>query len=114
MVAILADQLKLFMRNGDNINAFLISRLIDLKAVETAPLMKQAFAADLVDTNVVGDWEDVQVKLGFLSKRKTPYPRAVWPLIDPRELAPRTPVIQTNPNSRQARRKAEREARKKK
>jgi hypothetical protein len=59
------------------LNGFIISYLVDLEAVEAAPLMKRAFEADRVDLAVMGDWEDVQIRLGLLEERKTPPKRAV-------------------------------------
>jgi hypothetical protein len=56
------------------LNGCLISDLIDLKAVEAAPLMARAFEARRVDLSVAGDWEDVQVELGLLAQRETPQP----------------------------------------
>jgi hypothetical protein len=35
-------------------------------------LIEQAFQADKVDTLIMGDFEDVQVDLGILEKRRTP------------------------------------------
>ncbi len=49
------------------INGFLISNLVKLKAVEAAPLIERAFAADRVDEFIVGDWDDVQAELGLKS-----------------------------------------------
>ena len=46
-------------------NGFLIRYLIKLQAVEAAPLMERAFAADRADLSIVGDWEDAQVDLGL-------------------------------------------------
>jgi len=48
------------------------SDIVDLKAVEHAPLMEQAFAADSVDLFVGGDWEETQVELGLKRARTTP------------------------------------------
>jgi hypothetical protein len=47
------------------LNGFLISDLIDLKAVEAAPLIEQAFSASAVEETVAGDWDEVQVELGL-------------------------------------------------
>jgi len=58
---------------GDEIlNGSLIDDLIELKAVESAPVIERAFAAERVDPMFVGDWEDVQVDLGLLDERTTP------------------------------------------
>jgi hypothetical protein len=122
VVAILSNQLTLFKQNDPDLNAFLISYMIDLQAVEVAPLMEQAFAADCVELFVAGDWEDVQVELGLLLARKTRPKPFAWLGVQPREpalqpparpQAPSPQVAQANPQSRQARRKAEREAAKK-
>ena len=67
-VAILSEQLEQFTENEPDFNAFLILALVKLGAKEAAPLMEQAFAAERVNPIVMGDWEDVQVRLGL----KTP------------------------------------------
>jgi len=74
-VAALSNQLERFAENGEDLNAFLISWLLDLHAVEAASVMEKAFAADEVDLSVQGDWEEVQIELGLLDKRITPRPR---------------------------------------
>lgn len=73
-VAILSDELARFAEQDDDFNALLIGELCTLAAVEAAPLMEQAFAAQAVDLTVVGDWEDVQIELGLLQQRLTPRP----------------------------------------
>jgi hypothetical protein len=70
-VAAVMDQLRAWPGQHETINAFLISDLIDLGAVEAAPLMEAAFAGEAVDESVAGDWEDVQVEMGLLSERIT-------------------------------------------
>lgn len=75
-VAALSCQLEQFAENGEDLNGFLISGLLDLNATEAAPVMEQAFAADVVDLSVQGDWEEVQIELGLLDKRITPRPRS--------------------------------------
>jgi hypothetical protein len=71
-VTILSRQLERFTENDPSLNGFLISYLVDLRAVEAAPSMERAFAADRVDLSILGDWEDVQVELGLKAARKTP------------------------------------------
>ena len=73
-MAILSQQLEQFAQQEDNFNAFLVGYLIDLKGVEAAPIIEQAFAANKVDLLVQGDWEDVQIYLGLLNERITPPP----------------------------------------
>jgi HEAT repeat protein len=72
MVALLTRQLEAWERQDTCLNSFLVGDLVDLEAVEAAPLMERAFAAGRVDPVVYGDWEDVRVELGLLPERKTP------------------------------------------
>jgi len=60
-----------FEKNEPDLNGFLIANLLDLKAVEAAPVIERAFAADCVDPTIAGDWEDVQVEFGLIESRKT-------------------------------------------
>ena len=70
-VAAMIRQLESFEEQDEVFNAFIISSLMDLNAVESAPVMERVFAADMVDTTIAGDWDDVQVELGL----KEPGPR---------------------------------------
>jgi hypothetical protein len=70
--------LEQYTENGETINAFLISYLVDLKAVEAAPLVERAYQADVVDLSVLGDFEDFQIEVGLLKERLTPPPRFYW------------------------------------
>jgi hypothetical protein len=71
-VARLTAQLEKFAEQSETLNAFLISPLLDLRAIEAAPLMERAFAAERVDEMVAGDWEDIQIELGLKTKRGHP------------------------------------------
>ena len=71
-VAALARSLELFEQNDEALNAFIIGDLVDLKAVEQIELIEKAFIAGRVDEMVGGDFEDVQIELGIMDKRKTP------------------------------------------
>lgn len=71
-VAGLAAALEAYQQNDESLNGFIIWALLDLKAVEHLGLIERAFNADKVDESIVGDFEDVQVDLGVLAKRKTP------------------------------------------
>jgi len=93
-VSLLAAQLEKFQENGETLNGCIISDLVDLEAVECAPLMEQAFAARRVDLFVGGDWEDTQIELGLKRARTTPpdyddlfgflEPKPTWkPPVDP-------------------------------
>lgn len=54
------------------LNGNLVSDLITLHAVEAAPIIERAFAADRVDKTMAGDLEDVQIALDLREKRDTP------------------------------------------
>ena len=53
------------------LNGFFICELCDLKAVEVAKEIEQAFINNRVDLTIVGDWNEAQVYLG-LKKRFEP------------------------------------------
>lgn len=75
VVDIISGKLEHFAEQGRQLNACLVANLaMDLHAVETAPIIEQAFAADAVDLSFVGDWEAVQIELGLLEARLTPEP----------------------------------------
>ena len=68
----LCEQLARFATESGELNAIVICELMDLHAVEAAPLIEQAFAAERVEESVCGDWEDVAIELGLKSKREKP------------------------------------------
>jgi Protein of unknown function (DUF1186) len=74
VIAILTDQLRHFAEQDRVVNGFLVEALCTFKAVESAAVIEQAFAADTVDLWVLGDWEEAQILLGLLEKRVTPAP----------------------------------------
>jgi hypothetical protein len=63
--AVLTQLLEHFEENSEEVNATLIVGLVKLQAVDAAPLIERAFAANKVDTLYMGDWDDVQVELGL-------------------------------------------------
>jgi hypothetical protein len=77
-VEVLMRQLEAWPAQSEWLNGVLIDYLVELRAVEAAPLMEAAFAAERADTMIRGDWEDVQVDLGLLSERITPPSRPDW------------------------------------
>jgi hypothetical protein len=77
VVDALTETLERFAKLDPTLNAFLISFLVDLDAVEAVSLIERAFEAEKVDYGLMGDWEDVQVRLGLLDERETPPPNAV-------------------------------------
>jgi hypothetical protein len=74
IVAIITDRLRCFADQERVVNGFLVCALCDLKAVESAAVIEQAFAARTVDLSVMGDWEEAQILLGLLEERVTPEP----------------------------------------
>lgn len=51
-----------------------VAYLLDLEAIEVAPVMEAAFAAGDVDLSIAGDWEDAETELGLRTERSTPPP----------------------------------------
>lgn len=70
--ALLAKQLEDWAHQSRRLNAWLVLHLVEMEAVDAAPLMEAAFAAGAVETAISGDWEGVQVELGLLPERATP------------------------------------------
>jgi hypothetical protein len=71
-VARLSAQLERFAEQSETLNAFLISPLWDLQAVEALPVIERAFASGRVDESVNGDFEDVQIEFGLKTQREHP------------------------------------------
>lgn len=67
----LAAAIKQAENNHPSLNGFILANLLDLKAVEAAPEIEEAFTADAIDPVIAGDWEDVQVEFGLLKARIT-------------------------------------------
>ena len=64
VVDVLAGQLEQFANHPESLNSFLVSYLMDLKATEAAVVIERAFAADRVDSWIVGNWDKVRTQLG--------------------------------------------------
>jgi hypothetical protein len=54
------------------VNAFSLSCLAELKAVEAAPLAEEIFKSGRAELEVAGDYEDYQIRVGLLKRRLTP------------------------------------------
>ncbi len=65
VVDVLTEQLARPDQDDGGINGFLIDKLIDLKAKESAAAIKAAFYARRVDPTIVGDWYAVRDDLGL-------------------------------------------------
>ena len=80
-IAPMLQQLESFAENDIDLNTILIGSLLDLKAIEAAPLIEQALAAEQVDEFMVGSWAGIQVELGL--KQASDF--------DPEDLKPKMP-----------------------
>ncbi len=67
----LMSTLQDYQKDDETVNAFTLSFLSDLKAVEAAPLAEKIFNADKAELEVAGDYEDYQIRVGLLEKRLT-------------------------------------------
>ena len=78
--AILTNQLTKTTENDAGINANIIHALVGFRAMDSLPVIEQAFATDNVDLMVRGDWDDVLVDLGLKepdpNKKRPPLPFA--------------------------------------
>ncbi len=70
--------LREYRTNDPVLNAFILSYLADMHAVEAGSLAREAFAADRVDLSVAGDYEDFQVEVGLLKERRTKRDFGKW------------------------------------
>ncbi len=78
-VGIIVEALENYPEQDESLNAFLISDLVGLNAVEHIDLIEQAFASGRVDEMVRGDVEDIKIELGLLTERITPHrPPKSW------------------------------------
>lgn len=64
-VSVLTRELQQFLTNDPDLNASLITDLVDLKAVESISVIREAFANHRVDLFFAGDLEDVEIDLGL-------------------------------------------------
>jgi hypothetical protein len=71
-VQALTSTLQDYQNDDETVNAFTLSYLADLKAVEAAPLAEEIFKADRAELEVAGDYEDYQIEVGLLEERLTP------------------------------------------
>ncbi|HLO88413.1 MAG TPA: HEAT repeat domain-containing protein [Nostocaceae cyanobacterium] len=71
-VAILTQQLEKCAEEDPEFNAGIVGELVDLKAVESAPVIESAFAAEKVALYWMGDWDEVQVSLGLKTRAEVP------------------------------------------
>jgi hypothetical protein len=89
-VGILAEQLRHHAEQEPETNAYLVSALADMAAKETLPLIKEAYKADDVDTDVAdlfsvrGDMGDLsEEERGELDRRESAWLRGENPDVEP-------------------------------
>lgn len=63
---VLSKQLEDWRDQSPQLNAYLVSYLVELSDTGSAPVMEAAYEAGRVDVTITGDWEEVQVALGLL------------------------------------------------
>jgi hypothetical protein len=68
----LISTLQDYQNDDVTVNAFTLSYLAELKAVEAAPLAEEIFKAGRAELEVAGDYEDYQIRVGLLKRRHTP------------------------------------------
>lgn len=64
IIGVLAEQLAKLESGVYHLNAFLVAYLTDLKASESAEVIERAFAANVVDETVCGEWAGIREELG--------------------------------------------------
>jgi hypothetical protein len=75
-IGAIVEALQLHSENEPDFNAILIGDLVELKAVEAAPLIQEAYEADHVDESYCGFWLDVGLELGVVTM--TEEERQAW------------------------------------
>jgi hypothetical protein len=66
----LVQQLEQYSKNSRELNGALMCTLIHIEGTEAAPLIEAAFSAKRVDTLMAGDWLDVQLALGLITREE--------------------------------------------
>jgi hypothetical protein len=113
-IALIAGQLEKASENTPTLNGGLISALMDLEAVETAPIIEAAFATENVDEFMAGDWEQVRYELGLgpPPARKQTFFKPDGPTM-PRSPSPKGRAEQRKKQRKQAKQSKKRNRRKK-
>lgn len=89
-VAILMERLNAAAENPEELNGFLVDGLVELRALESLPVMERAFHAGLVDESVRGNWDWVQADLGL--KDPAELRNRYWTAGTPAARTPATPT----------------------
>ncbi|MFH0794990.1 MAG: SEC-C metal-binding domain-containing protein [bacterium] len=80
-VQVLIEQLQRYRKDDLTVNGFVINYLMDLRAVEALPLIRQAFEDEYVDLSIVGDVEDAEIYFGVRERRSTPARNYLFPKV---------------------------------
>jgi hypothetical protein len=80
VLSILTAELGRHAGDGE-VNGHLISKLLDLDAIEAAEHIERAFAANVVDPTIVGHWGDVRRELGVSGLGLAPDESPGWTTI---------------------------------
>jgi hypothetical protein len=76
----LVGQLTCSTQNDPTLNGFLVSDLVELQAVEALSSIQRVYQQNCVDPSIVGDCEEVEMKLGVRTSRETPRNQRQWAL----------------------------------
>jgi hypothetical protein len=71
-VSIFNKKLQGFNSDDPTLNGFLVLYLMELKAIESIDLIRQAYEAEAVDLSILGDFEDVEIGFGLKKNREKP------------------------------------------
>jgi len=102
-IAIATRRLEEFEINDPDLNAGLISSLLTMKAVETAPLIQRALASNRVEEDICGDWDEVQYDLGLKERpaRKARFNSLSAP-VTPTRSRPDSPSVLTHKSTKKS------------
>lgn len=75
----LTEKLAEHSEEDEDINAFIIGYLTELKAIESIETIKEAYEADSVNLFIAGDFETVEIELGLKKERTKPREDAFSP-----------------------------------
>jgi hypothetical protein len=112
-VAVLTGHLEHASESDPTVNGGVIGNLLDLEAVESAPVIERAFVANAVDESIAGDWEYVRYELGLGPPPARPFHQPGF-LIDRPVRSPKTRAQQRAKNRKKQARKSKKRNRKKK
>jgi hypothetical protein len=81
VVTILSSELARHQADASTMNALLAYNLVKLEAVEAAEVIERAFAANVIDPMMVGDWGDLKKELGVAGLGIAPDKSPGWPTL---------------------------------